>query len=165
LLCATLIAGIVVPGGAASAVAALEDPKAVKKTAVTAVRSTAIVGTAWESDNTPIPQARLRLRSVVTGRIQATTMANELGEFTFHSVEPGSYVIELVNDAGRVLTVGHKFAVGPGETVATFVRLGTKVPWFTGFFGNAAAAVAATAAATGVTALAPGEVRPVSARR
>jgi hypothetical protein len=51
--------------------------------------------------------------------------------------------------------VGHAFVIAPGETVATFVRLGTKVPWFTGFFNNAASAVASTAAGLGVTAIAP----------
>ena len=46
-------------------------------------------------------------------------------------------------------------SIAPGETVATFVRLGTKVPWFPGFFGNAASAVASTAASQGITAIAP----------
>jgi hypothetical protein len=55
--------------------------------------------------------------------------------------------------------------VAPGETVATFVRLGSKAPWFNGFFSNAAAAVASSAAAAGITAVAPEQIRPVSARR
>lgn len=53
------------------------------------------------------------------------------------------------------MTVGHAFVIAPGETVATFVRLGTKVPWFHGFFSNAASAVASTAASQGITAIAP----------
>ena len=47
------------------------------------------------------------------------------------------------------------FTIGQGETVATFVRLGTKVPWIAGFFSNAAAVASTAAAAEGVTALAP----------
>jgi hypothetical protein len=127
------------------------------------VRSASIIGAAWNADNTPIPFAKLRLRNVVSGRIQAHTVADELGKFAFRSVEPGSFVVELVSDDGRILTVGHTFSAAPGETVATFVRLGTKVPWFNGFFGNAAAIVASTAAAAGVTALAPEEMTCVSA--
>jgi hypothetical protein len=119
---------------------------------------TAITGVAWHADNTPIPHAKLRLRDVVSGRIRAHTVANEAGQFAFLAVEPGSYVIELVADDGKVLTVGQTLAVSRGETVATFVRLGTRVPWFNGFFSNAAAAVAATAAAAGVTAIAPEEM-------
>ena len=123
-------------------------------TAVAGAR-TAIVGSAWNVDNSPIKFANLRLRDVVEGRIEALTRANEIGEFTFESVPAGSYVVELVNETGKVETVGHVFTIAPGETVATFVRLSARVPWITAFFNNTASAVAATAASTGVTALAP----------
>jgi hypothetical protein len=48
--------------------------------------------------------------------------------------------------------------VAAGETVATFVRLAARSPWFSGFFGNAASGLAAIAASTGVTAVAPEEM-------
>jgi hypothetical protein len=114
--------------------------------AANGARGTLILGTAWNPDNTPISAARLRLRNVLSGRIDATTVA-----------------IELVTDSGKLLTVGHTFTVGPGETVATFIRLGTKVPWFDKFFSNAASAVSSAAAATGVTAMAPEKRTCVSA--
>ena len=124
-------------------------------------RGTSILGNAWTSDNTPIKNALLRLRNVATGKIEAHTIANDAGQFAFTNIEGGSYVVEMVNDAGRLLTVGHVFNIAPGETVGTFVRLGTKVPWFTGFFGNTAAAAASSAASQGITALAP-VVRPAT---
>ena len=127
-------------------------------------RATSIRGNAWTADNAPIPLARLRLRNVVTGKIEAVALANEAGQFTFANVEGGTYLVELVNDAAAVLALGHAFSIAPGETVATFVRLGTKGPWFAGFFGNAAAAVASSAASQGITALAP-IVRPASSGR
>jgi hypothetical protein len=133
------------------------------RTAAVGVRGTAVVGTAWNSDNSPIPGARLRLRDVATGKIEAAVVADDLGQFTFTGMEPGTYVIELVSESGKLLSVGHPFTVSPGETVATFIRPGTKVPWFDGFFRNAAAAVAAAAAATGVTAIAPEKRTCVSA--
>lgn len=114
-----------------------------------------IMGVAWDQNNAPLAHARLRLRNTVTGRIEAVTAANESGRFSFPGVEGGTYVIELVDEIGKVLTLGNVFTVTPGETVTTFLRLSTKVPWFRGFFGNAASAVAATASATGVTAVAP----------
>src|SRR5689334_19027498 len=40
-------------------------------------RATTILGAAWNSDNTPIKGANLRLRNVVTGKIEAVTKANE----------------------------------------------------------------------------------------
>ena len=124
-------------------------------------RNTSIRGHAWTAENTPIPNAQLRLRNVTTGKIEALAVADEAGQFTFSNVEGGSYVVEMINDAGRVLTVGHVFTIAPGETVGTFVRLGTRVPWFSGFFANTAAAVASIAASEGITALAP-VVRPAS---
>lgn len=130
-------------------------PTAAASRGVRDVKSTSIMGAAWHADNTPIPYARLRLRNAVTGRVHAHTIANELGQFAFQSIETGSYIVELVTESGKVLTVGQTFSVAPGETVATFVRLGTRVPWFNGFFANAAAAVSTTAAAAGVTAVAP----------
>lgn len=118
-------------------------------------RTISIMGAAWKADNSPIPNAKLRLRNVVTGKIEATAVANETGQFIFTDLESGSYIVELVSDSGKILTIGHTITVGPGETVATFVRTGTKVPWFNGFFGNAASSVSSAAASTGVTAVAP----------
>jgi hypothetical protein len=115
---------------------------------------------------------------VGTGKIEAVTLANDAGEFTFPNVEGGSYVVELVNEAAAVQAVSHVFSIAPGETVATFVRLGTKRPRIGGFFENAAAAVVtgaalfqnastavtAAAAGLGITAVTPTS-RPASAGR
>jgi hypothetical protein len=125
---------------------------------------TTILGSAWTADNQPISQARLRLRNVITGRVEATTVANDAGQFSFERVEGGSYLVELVNEAGKVQVAGHVFTIAPGETVATFVRLAARVPWFANFFGNSISAVSSTAASEGITALAP-VARPVSANR
>ncbi|MEP6916986.1 MAG: carboxypeptidase regulatory-like domain-containing protein [Acidobacteriota bacterium] len=150
-------------GGPSAPVAVRANAPISTRTAAVGVRGTSVVGTAWNPDNSPIPGARLRLRNVTTGKIEAASIADELGQFTFTDMEPGTYVIELVSDTGKLLSVGHPFTVSPGETVATFIRPGTKVPWFDGFFKNAAAAVAAAAAATGVTAIAPEKRTCVSA--
>ena len=125
-------------------------------------RITTVQGTAWNADNTPVKNAHLRLRNVTTGRIETTAIGDDLGRFTFSNIDGGTYLVELVSESGRILAVGQVFAIAPGETVATFVRLGTKVPWFAGFFNNAAAAAASVAAAQGITALAP-VARPATA--
>jgi hypothetical protein len=132
--------------------------------AVPARAAASIRGNAWTAHNTAIPHAKLRLRDVANGRIVAVTQANEEGLFAFGNVEPGSYAVELVNGSGSVLAIGHLFSVASGETVATFVRLGAPSSWFSGFFTNAAAAVASSAASQGITALAP-VGRPASAGR
>jgi hypothetical protein len=118
-------------------------------------RPTSILGAAWNVDNSPIKQANLRLRDVVSGKVAAVAKGNDAGQFAFANIEPGSYVVELLTDAGRIQTVGHVFTIAPGETVATFVRIGTKVPWGTAFFSNTASAAASSAASQGITAIMP----------
>lgn len=120
-----------------------------------ATATTSIVGTAWNADNTPIKGAIIRLRNVVTGKIAAVTKANDVGEFTFDNVEGSSYFVELVNDAGHIRAVGNVFTIAPDESVATFVRLGTKVPWTSAIFNSTVAAVATVAATEGIAAIAP----------
>ena len=144
---------------AAAGLSAAETKRA--RTAGPAVATT-ILGAAWKADNTPIPRARLRLRNVTTGRPEAVTTANGSGQFTFAGIEPGSYVIELVNDDGKVLALGQVFSLGPGETVATFVRLSARNSLFGGFFTNAAASAVTAAASLGVTAMGS-DGQPVSA--
>jgi hypothetical protein len=116
---------------------------------------TSVIGAAWKMDNSPIPGAQVQLRNLVSGKVEARSVADEAGQFTFARLEGGTYAVELLGENGKIVTVGHAFVIAPGETVATFVRLGTKVPWFNGFFNNVASAVASTAASQGITALAP----------
>jgi hypothetical protein len=143
------------PAGNPAPAANRRVPVASRAGGAVGVRSTAIVGVAWNADNTPIPAARLRLRNVVSGKIASAAVADDGGQFTFAEVDTGAYLVELVTDSAKILAVGHTFTLAPGETVATFVRIGTKAPWFNGFFGNAASAIASTAASAGVTAIAP----------
>ena len=117
-------------------------------------RITSILGAAWNVDNSPIKAANLRLRNVVTGKIEAVTQANEAGQFAFQNVAGGSYVVELVTASGKIQTVGHVFTIAPGESVATFVRVGAKVPWGPTFFNNTANSVSSSAASQGITAIA-----------
>jgi hypothetical protein len=126
---------------------------------------TAIQGVAWTATNAPLAFAKVRLRNVVNGRIEGGAVADADGRFVFKDIPPGAYLIELVNDDGRVLAVGHTFSLADGDTVATFVRLPQKAPWFHGFFSNAAALVAVAAATTGITSMAPEAVPPVSSSR
>lgn len=149
---ATMAIAIGLALGVAGATARAADPSA------------SIAGTAWKADNTPLPGARVRLRSVVTGKITGAALADDHGQFRFDQVPAGTYIVELVDESGSVLAVGHVFSAASDDTVATFVRLNTHVPWYDGFFANAAAAAIATAASEGITALAP-VGRPVSRKQ
>ena len=61
--------------------------------------------------------------------------------------------MELVDDNGKVVAVGQTFRVESGDTIATFVRLPAPQSWYSGVFGNTAAAVLAAAASAGLTAI------------
>jgi hypothetical protein len=123
----------------------------------------AVIGTAWQADNSPIANALLRLRNVTSGRIVMGAQSDAMGRFNFTPVVPGSYIVELVDESGSVRAVGQMFSVGPGDSIATFIRLGSRTGWFDGFFSNAAAAVLSTAASLGVTAVGNGP-QPASPR-
>jgi hypothetical protein len=148
----------------AAAVLVAPVVRASDKLAPVPLRGTTIRGNAWTADNQPIRDAKLRLRDAVSGKIAASVIADEAGRFIFTNIEAGSYVVEIVSDSGKILAVGHSFSIAPGETIGTFVRLGARAPWFTGFFGNTAAAAASSASSQGITALAP-VARAASSRR
>jgi hypothetical protein len=110
-------------------------------------------GVVWNSDNSPVVSARVRLRDLETGRVASSSETNERGEFSFGGVARGAYLVELLSNEGKVVAVGQSFRVEPGETVATFVRLPSRQSWFAGLFSNTAAAVIAAASSVGVTAV------------
>lgn len=146
---ATLLALLALADVAASVTAA--------RAPVPGVAAASIVGSVWRDGRTAVPAARVRLRNYSTGRLVDATVANDLGRFAFRDLEGGRYVLEVVNESGKVLAIGQPLAVAPGETVATFVDLRTGERWFAGFFQNAAAAIVSTASSVGVTAIAAGD--------
>ena len=119
------------------------------------VGTTTVIGWAREADNAPVRRARLQLRNVVTGYVEATAVADDAGEFAFEGFEGGTYVVELVDDGNDVLGVGQVFNVAPGETVATFLKLAKAPSFVTGLFQNTASSVLSAAAGAGVIGVVP----------
>jgi hypothetical protein len=142
-----------------------QDSKVTRSSSRTAavVTTGTILGTAWRGDTTPYPQARIRLRNVHNGRGIARTVSDSDGRFRFERVDPGAYVVELLSQDDKVLAVGDLFGVSSGRQSVTAVRLSSRAPWFSGFFGNAAAAAIAAASTLGVTATGSNG-RPASAQ-
>jgi hypothetical protein len=109
-------------------------------------------GVAWNGDNSPIANGRVRLRNIETGRVMSASETSSGGQFVFGGVAKSSYLVELVSDNGKVLAVGPAFRIEPGQTVSTYVRLPTR-RWYSGMFSNAATAVIAAASGVGLTAV------------
>ena len=70
-------------------------------------------GVVWNVDNTPLPNARVRLRNIETGRVASTGETSTTGQFLFTGVARSFYLAELVSDNGKVLAVGQSFRVEP----------------------------------------------------
>lgn len=158
LALAAVLAGICLPVAAAAQPADAGPGAPAGRALARARLSGRVFGFVWNASNDPIANANVRLRNVTTGRVEAHAVTAETGEFAFENLEGGTYVVECIDDNSRVLGVSHVFSVGPGETVATFIRLADRAPWFAALFSSgarAAATAVATAASLGITALAP----------
>lgn len=117
-------------------------------------RSLSIIhGSAVRSDRSPLPNARVQLRNLSSGRIEDITMTNHVGEFSFVADPGSSYVVELADDAGRILAAGGILTAQGGETLGALVMLPTRLPTLAGLFGNSAGAIVSAAAGTGITAV------------
>ena len=142
------VACLAFTGGAVAASGATPQARRVSAAASAVVR-----GMVWNADNSPVPDGRVRLRNLHTGRAEAATVTTERGQFTFDKIPRGLYLAEVVDQNGKVIAVGQSFRIETGETVATFVRLPARRSWFAGAFSNTAAAVIAVASSAGVTAI------------
>lgn len=158
---AVVVFGLLLAYATASESVAGPNPRRAGSPTSANAKAGTILGSAWKADNSPIPNAKVRLRNVVTGRAEAMDIADAGGQFTFQNAEPGSYLVELLNDDGRVIAIGQVFSIAAGETVATFVRLSERRR-LGGFFFNAAATALTAASGLGLTALGSNG-QPVSA--
>ena len=99
-----------------------------------------ITGNAKGSDGKPMANTPARLRNVANGQLAGTTYTSALGDFGFTSLNPGNYIVEVVDTAGRIIGTSAQIALAPGTLVVGGVGITTTV---------AGAAGAATAAAGG----------------
>ncbi len=108
-----------------------------------------IQGNALNSTSGPLANARLRLRNARTGRIVDTQTSDRAGLFTFKSVEPGTYIVEIVTPDQRVLAASEMLNVNAGERLSALVRLPMRVPVAAAVMGLTTPAILALAAAAG----------------
>jgi hypothetical protein len=120
---------------------------------------TTIQGNALDSTNGQLANATVRLRDARFGRIVDTQYTDQSGMFAFKTLDPGSYIVEIVANDQSILAASQLLNVHGGEAVSAVVKLPFRVPPFASVMGTAttqaAAGVALEAAATGITALVP----------
>jgi len=115
----------------------------------TSVLST-IEGKALNALNVPMPATTVRLRDARVGRIENTTTTDKQGTFVFHEIDPGTYVVELMNN-NAVVASSPLLNVGAGDAVSALVRVPFTASTAT-TITNAAQVVTAAAAASNVAA-------------
>jgi carboxypeptidase family protein len=122
--------------------------------AVAAAQGTATLsGTARSSSGQPIRDCSVQLRDVLTGQLVGTTSCNREGAFMFTGLNPGNYVVEVVNTQGVVIGTSAVSAVAAGATVTMTVTAATAVAVTEGGGISTAVILTALAAAAGVVAV------------
>jgi hypothetical protein len=110
-----------------------------------------IQGNALNANNMPLADAVVRLRDARFGKIVDTARTDKKGAFVFQNVDPGTYVVELVNQANStVLASSQILYVSTGEAVSALVKLPfgiTTVAGLLGTTGTTASAVSSAAQA------------------
>jgi hypothetical protein len=122
---------------------------------------TTVQGNALNANNGALANSAVRLRDARLGRIVDTQLTDHAGLFSFRTVDPGNYIVELLGPSERVLAASQMLSVSGGEVISAIVKLPFRIPPFAELLGqtsaSAAATVLGTAASSGVMiVVAPG---------
>jgi hypothetical protein len=102
-----------------------------------------IAGTALNANKVVLTGVRVQLRDAATGQLVGTTRSGPNGAFSFTGLNPGSFVVEIVNASGQVIGVSTSISLAAGGVIS-----GVTVA------ASAAGALAGAAAAGGAGGLA-----------
>ena len=118
-------------------------------------------GVAVDSDKTPLPNARVRLRNLQVNEVEKVATANQLGEFNFAIAPDVPYVVELADQSGNIVAVSDVLVANAGEVAGAVISLPSKLPALAGMFGETASSVLSAVAGTGLTVVDP-DLPPLS---
>ena len=110
-----------------------------------------ITGVARSTAGQPLGGHSVRVRSVRTGDVVATATTSANGSFVVPNLDPGSYVVEIVNTAGRIVGTSAIGTVVEGSIASLMVTAAS-----TELVGGMATALIVTliaAGAIGTTAI------------
>jgi hypothetical protein len=152
-LLGAFLAGVTVLAQGPSAARMIAPPRAGTTSGVGASDRALIRGTAVDRNSRPVPNANVRLRNLQTKQIEQVSSANSLGEFTFVAQPEMPYVVELADQAGRIVAVGDVMTMQAGQVAGALVVFPSQLPAAAGFFGDTARSVMSAATSTGLTAV------------
>lgn len=114
-----------------------------------------INGVAVNSDQTPVPNAPVRLRNLAVNAIDQIITSNEAGEFTFVTQPGVAYVVEIADQSGRTIAVGDVIVASAGEVAGTKVALPSGLPALAGVYGSSVSSIVAAVIGTGLQVVDP----------
>jgi hypothetical protein len=112
-----------------------------------------IRGTATTPDLVAVPDTPVRLRNLDTSMIEQVSATNRAGEFTFIAPSEVPYIVEIIDQPGRVIAVGPVVLAHSGEVAGSALVVPTAIPAYSNAFRSTAGAVATALGGTGLTAL------------
>lgn len=125
-----------------------------------------ISGAARTASGRVAARSTVRLRDVATGQLAGTTTSDAAGTFTFAGLQPGTYVVEVLNAAGAIVGTSTPIAVAAGAAVAgisvSASAAAAAAATGGGFFASTAGLVTLAAAGAGVAAVTVAANRPTA---
>lgn len=79
-----------------------------------------LVGTARTTSGQPLTSASVRIRTLLTGEVVDTVASGPTGEFMFGGLEPGRYVVEVV-EGGKIVGMTSSLGLEAGMTLTVNV--------------------------------------------
>ena len=80
-----------------------------------------ISGTARNAQDQVLPNVKVQLRNIDTGQLVSTTRAGADGSFEFTGLNPGNYVVEIVDDSGKIIGLSPSTALAAGGAATGLV--------------------------------------------
>jgi hypothetical protein len=87
------------------------------------VADTKVIGQVIDIRQTPVANAPVQLRNLVSGLVQQQGETDANGEYAFSVDNPGTYVVEMVLTDGHVVALSNAGALARFETLQTVVVL------------------------------------------
>lgn len=83
--------------------------------------SIGLAGTVYSPNLQPLSTAAVQIRNFKTGTLVNSTRSDQLGQYSFASLQPGTYLVEVVDESGRVLGMTAPFVLGAAPNVRVSV--------------------------------------------
>lgn len=150
-----IIFGLTVAAAAPPGVVGAQSVKARPVSATRSESTATIHGSAVDSDNAAMASRDVRLRNARTGQLAARLQTDKAGAFEFRSIDPGSYIVELMGRDNAVVAASDIVSVDAGTRVSALVKMPFRQPPLGGILGRSlgsAVLVTAAAASAGVLA-------------